>query len=132
MAGAGYAAVWQGVEWPHAAELLHVCSLKYLLGRQPIHCCFPCCPLHLQMLRLEPHIVVSNRTPVPLQLLQTRLALASPPPLVTAASSRGQQPRPQGAVVAEGGHSFSSVASSGFFTSPLWTGGGLVDRGLLA
>ncbi len=78
---------------------------------------------HLQMLRLEPHIVVSNRTPVPLQLLQTRLALASPPPLVTAASGRGQQPRPQGAVVAEGGHSFSNVASSGFFTSPLWTGG---------
>lgn len=81
-----------------------------------------------QMLRLEPHMVVSNRTPVPLQLLQTRLALASPPPLVTAASGRGQQPRPQGAVVAEGGHSFSSVASSGFFTSPAWTGGGLAGK----
>lgn len=85
----------------------------------------PPLPNFLQMLRLEPHIVVSNRTPVPLQLLQTRLALASPPPLITAASGRGQQPRPQGAVVAEGGHSFSNVASSGFFTSPLWTGGKL-------
>lgn len=108
-----------------------MCLLTCLREEQPGDCRPLCCPLHPQMLRLEPHIVVSNRTPVPLQLLQTRLALASPPPLVTAASSRGQQPRPQGAVVAEGGHSFSSVASSGFFTSPLWTGGGHVERGLL-
>ena len=78
-------------------------------------------PTNPQVLRLEPHVVISNRTPVPLQLLQSRLTLVTPQP---AAGGRGAAlQRPSGAVVAEGGCSFSAASSRGLSASPLWTGG---------
>lgn len=85
------------------------------------------CPAHhrrqpAQVLRLEPHVVISNRTPVPLQLLQSRLTLVTPQ--VAKPSVRGlAQQRPSGAVVAEGGSSFSAASSRGLSASPLWAGG---------
>ncbi|KAL4443584.1 hypothetical protein ABPG75_011321 [Micractinium tetrahymenae] len=68
-----------------------------------------------QVLRLEPHVVVSNRTSVPLQLLQSRLDLIAPP-----AAAGGA--RPSGAVVAEGGSSFSQSSRS--MNAALLAGGG--------
>lgn len=71
-----------------------------------------------QMLRLEPHVVISNRTAVPLQLLQSRLELVAPP--------SGARPpaagRPSGAVVAEGGSSFTQI-SRGVNAAPQASGG---------
>lgn len=84
--------------------------------------CHPAVPA-VQVLRLEPHVVISNRTPVPLQLLQSRLSLVTPPP-PGAAGRRGLPPRPSGAVVAEGGSSFRDASGRGFSASPLWAGGG--------
>jgi hypothetical protein len=68
------------------------------------------------VLRLEPHIVISNRTAVPLQLLQSRLALLAGP-------AGSAQARPAGAVVAEGGSSFSQT-SRGISGLPLAAGVG--------
>lgn len=72
-------------------------------------------PSLLQVLRLEPHVVVSNRTSVPLQLLQSRLDFVAPH-----AAAGGA--RPCGPVVAEGGSSFSQGSRS--MNSALLTGGG--------
>ena len=47
--------------------------------------------------------MISNRTAVPLQLLQSRLALLAGP-------AGSAQARPAGAVVAEGGSSFSQTS----------------------
>lgn len=62
-----------------------------------------------QVLRLEPHVVVTNRTAVPLQLLQCRTA--APAPLAAAASGV--------VVVPEGGVSFTYGASRGINALPV-------------
>jgi hypothetical protein len=61
------------------------------------------------MLRLEPHLVMSNRTAVPLQLMQSRLEL-EPQPGGPAGRTSDTGGRPGGAVVAEGGASFTQAS----------------------
>ena len=74
----------------------------------------------LQVLRLEPHVIISNRTPVPLQILQTRLALAAPSDrLAGGASFIGG-----GAVIPEGGSSFTQAATLRGAGVPLAAAGG--------
>lgn len=84
----------------------------------------PSCPLVSftpQVLRLEPHVVVSNRTSVPLQLLQSRLDFIAPQAAAGGAAAGGLA-RPSGPVVAEGGSSFSQSSRS--MNAALLTGSG--------
>ncbi|KAL4447306.1 hypothetical protein ABPG77_007339, partial [Micractinium sp. CCAP 211/92] len=74
-----------------------------------------------QVLRLEPHVVVSNRTSVPLQLLQSRLDFIAPQAAAGGAAAGGLA-RPSGPVVAEGGSSFSQSSRS--MNAALLTGSG--------
>ncbi|KAL4858517.1 Vacuolar protein sorting-associated protein 13C [Chlorella vulgaris] len=83
--------------------------------------------MRLEMLRLEPHVVISNRTSVPLQLLQSRLELVGVRP-------GGAPPaggRPSGAVVALGGTSFSQT-SRNINAAPMASGGSFLVRPSMA
>ncbi|GAB4822340.1 hypothetical protein N2152v2_009386 [Parachlorella kessleri] len=74
-----------------------------------------------QVLRLEPHMVVSNRTSVPLQLLQCRPVLAAEG-MATAAPGGGRPGAQRvGTLVPEGGASFSQ-ATRGLNNMPLASG----------